>query len=106
MKYYVLAVDDCSPTLHSFESISDQKQFILDFLLRTQTDSSSFIDYTFYGEMQFIDPCIPVHDHITKLKEDDIKVCGNCEGSGMDCKLYPNGHTEITCEECDGTGEV
>lgn len=32
--------------------------------------------------------------------------CPECYGGGMVAKLYPNGHTEVSCEYCDGIGEV
>lgn len=31
--------------------------------------------------------------------------CPECMGGGFIAKLYPNGHTEERCEECEGTGE-
>ena len=33
-------------------------------------------------------------------------ICPECEGGGMHFKLYPSGHTEVTCECCSGTGVV
>lgn len=30
--------------------------------------------------------------------------CEECGGRGMWAKLYPGGHTEITCGYCDGEG--
>lgn len=32
--------------------------------------------------------------------------CYNCEGGGWTAKLYPYGHTEVTCEICMGHGYI
>lgn len=42
-----------------------------------------------------------VNPHKPKVIE-----CPECYGGGMVAKLYPNGHTEVSCEYCDGIGEV
>lgn len=34
------------------------------------------------------------------------KECPDCEGGGIVAKLYPSGHTEATCERCDGLGQL
>ena len=35
-----------------------------------------------------------------------VGVCPRCEGGGFYAELYPSGHTEMTCEECGGSGTV
>ncbi len=32
--------------------------------------------------------------------------CPECEGGGFIAKLYPNGHTEVRCETCGGSGVI
>ena|SRR5690606_22230866 len=32
--------------------------------------------------------------------------CLECAGAGFIANLYPNGHTEVRCENCDGSGTV
>lgn len=38
--------------------------------------------------------------------ENNFKTCPTCDGGGVTGKLYPSGHTEVTCEDCDGEGQV
>jgi hypothetical protein len=35
-----------------------------------------------------------------------LSECPECHGGGFIAKLYPNGHTEESCEYCNGTGET
>lgn len=34
----------------------------------------------------------------------DEAICPECDGAGFQAKLYPSGHTEVRCEECNGQG--
>lgn len=61
----------------------------VDFIAKSLKESFS---KTFVGQ---------VNPHKPKVIE-----CPECYGGGMVAKLYPNGHTEVSCEYCDGIGEV
>lgn len=39
-------------------------------------------------------------------KLDEMVECEVCEGGGIIPKLYPNGHCEEKCENCDGFGLI
>lgn len=40
-----------------------------------------------------------------RLKRVEENPCPECYGAGWVGRLYPNGHNEVTCEACGGTGE-
>lgn len=56
------------------------------------------------------------HSNVMKINDNDLyrlfmyeepaidKECPTCEGAGMEVALRPNGHTEINCLDCHGTG--
>jgi len=45
-----------------------------------------------------------VNPHLPPLPK--TEECPACHGAGWYAKLYPNGHTEESCDYCDGIGEV
>ena len=54
-----------------------------------------------------------VEDNIIKYAEEKhgipiekMEECYECEGGGWIAKLYPNGHTEMTCDVCMGVGYI
>ncbi len=40
------------------------------------------------------------------IVEEPHEECPDCEGGGFRAELHPSGHTEVKCEECEGTGEI
>ena len=60
-------------------------------------------DLVFYYELA-LEPDFTVVDGI--LVPRGYEICPECEGSGMFMALYPNGPTEVYCEECYGEGVV
>jgi hypothetical protein len=59
--------------------------------------SDKTVEVTFSGTVVNFN----INPHKPKVIE-----CPHCYGGGMVAKLYPNGHTEVSCEYCDGVGEV
>ena len=48
--------------------------------------------------------CMAHGDTILEKLDEEDKFCEECGGSGFIAKLYPQGHCEARCEQCEGTG--